>query len=36
MPAPENLAVLSRTTLLQVIAEQQGQIAELTAQVEAL
>ena len=36
MPGPENLARLSRNDLLQVIAAQQRQIAELTARVEAL
>ena len=36
MPVPENLAMLSRNDLLQVIAAQQRQIVELTARVEAL
>src|SRR5713101_2622528 len=36
MPEPENLARLSRAELGQVIAEQQGQLAELRARVAAL
>ena len=36
MPLPEDLALRSRNDLLRVIAEQQQQIAELTARVAAL
>jgi transposase len=36
MPEPENLARLSRAELVQVMAEQQGQLAELRARVAAL